>query len=299
MATDGRARASLVVAALAGAACFGAAAQEPPDVLELSIAARPFYEHEPVHVLATLENKGTKPAKATGLGGGWAGAGILNFEIEAPGGKKVTYTAGIDRKGFVGEPRQVTLAAREKTIGEFDLTKYSDLSRPGEYRITGVYYHPSGGAIQEVRSAKLKLEIRAPEDDVHKRLVSECLSYEGKPIQQSLYDSDNEYFFDTMGFERKYLQALKSYRGARLTKYLGFYLARYYQKRGKPREAIAVLEPVVAEEVFALTDDALLLLAKCHREVGRPEDAAKALERIQKDFPAGNCAKEAKALAGG
>jgi hypothetical protein len=273
------------------------------ESLRLTVTCEESYVvYEPIYVLVTLTNASEEPQNVVDLGGGWASCLVMDFDIRGPeGGRNRRYTAGLgSRIPYVGgSPRPLTLGPGEETVGEFNITKHSTTIEPGQYSIVGVFRHRTrDGRQTERRSDAVSFTLRKPGTEDMLALAAVALKGRLAGVNM-LMDSADDYYYSTLGYEEKYLHIVGELRGSALAKYLAFYLGRYYCVKGEHAKAGQLLETVTGGEPFALTDDSLVLLAKCYRAAGRQAETDKALRRVIDEFEGGNCVGEARTLLRG
>lgn len=301
----------LIVIALVGGLTGGgfseARGQDGSEILlELSLSVPTAVAAiEPAYATVTLRNNGATPVTVVALSGGWASALVLNFDIEGPPYREgldrvaVAYDAGAgSSQGIIGGVSSRTLLPGERTVGEFNLSEYADIARPGSYRIRASYcrslLEPTASP-REVHSTTITVQV-APATESEQALISEYLTYEGRDLEHGVISSARPpAFYEQMGFEPKYLQALETYPNLAIAKYLRCYLGGYYVAVERTADAVANLEPVIELPSFVLSDDAMLRLARCYRKLGREADAATMFARLVQDYPNGNAVEEARA----
>lgn len=229
--------------------------------------------------------------------GGNIHAMTLSFDVEDEKGRVQHIEARETTWHEVVET--ITLNPGESLNGEYNLSKTANFKPGSKYHISAVYrYYGSKGEAVQLRSHSVSLIRTEPEGTLKLRreFYANCLSFEGKPIADEVWDADNDYFYLDMGFEKRYLNAVRKFPDYPASKYLAYYLAKYYHRKHRFDEALPLLKYVNGQRTFALSDDALLLSFKCG--MGRNEkDGGKAiLVNLLENFPDGNCAWEARRL---
>jgi len=267
----------------------GLAAEQ--ETLELTIScAQEYVIGEPVIILATVKNISDTPQdNIVSLEGGWANMYYLGFDVQGPKShrNRLEYCVGFDGRSRYGDI--IVLQPGEVSVGEFTLTSFR---APGRYTVFGRYIlHgtvPSGHPLPVVRSDPIHFDVRALSEEDRK--VLELMGWKGRSFPQL---DGGIFFYTKAGKETLHVDIIKNHPEATLTKYLRFNLARFYSREGRNEEARAALEMLAKPgPTFALTDDALLLLAETCIS-SDPDRAERALRRIEAEFPKGNCVKRA------
>ena len=294
-------RVRLAVCALAvvlRAECSAGEAASPSrpsaSPVKLTISAAPSYlAREPIYISVTIENVSAVPERVHDLSSGFAGRDVLDFAVQRPTVDKTPRARPRPVPAQGARLRDIVeLPPGARMIGEFYLAKYDLTILSGQYQVRGLYRPPAGPeAMPPAQSEAIRFEVRAVTGR-DQRLIEECLSHMGHPLVPFVYDSNTSLYYKTMDAEKKYRRAVEDFPDAAMTKYLAFYLARYYHRYNRHAEAIKLLEDIVlAAAPFALSDDALMVQAQCYQRLGKKEEARQTIGKLLTDFPSGNCAR--------
>lgn len=241
------------------------------------------YGNEPIYATVRMTNRSQESVSVLSMGG-TIHAAMLAFDIKDENGNVQQIEARETTWFDATEP--MDLEAGESINGEYNLSMTGKFEAGKKYHLVAVYYDcGSEGKTHRVISRPNSFVVENPEADTRERnsFIMDCLSFEGGPIGHEMWDADNDYFYLNMGFERRYLRSVKMYPEYPASKYLAYYLAKYYHRVGREEEAVPLLEFVSKQETFPLSDDAALLSFRC----GAGKDV---LVNLLEDYPDGNCA---------